>query len=594
MNKLDDFQQEAFDRIKKNFDKNFFIQGQAGTGKSTLINYLRENLERTVAVVAPTGIAAQLIGGSTIHRMFHLGAPDYFRANDVKNYKEYEYVLKKVHTLIVDEVSMLRADVFDTMNHLCKRAKDCNEVFGGIQVILVGDLHQLPPVYKHQDDLFNYMLETYQVSKPFFFDAKCYNEGNFEKLELQKVHRQNADEEFLSCLQTISIGNTPNNMGRLRAAIEALNSRVEPGSTSGDWPVVTARRKQAETINHDKLAALPGEERRYKGTLSGDYSESDALAPLELHLKVGAKVMFCRNDTQEQKYVNGTMGVVLDMSDDSIAVQTEKGDVVDVCQTTWQKQEYVPSSRETDALELKTCGSYVQFPLKLAYAITIHKSQGQTWNNVCIDLGNGGAFAEGQTYVALSRVKTMSGVHLAQPLSCEDAKTNLRVQQFLETGTRPQPVVPRRRDWESMKSFWSGIILRFTAAKANMHCCSHPMTIRRLDNSYRFQIPCYWFLCKTQELEQPLFLICVDGNSSTLFEIPAHTFTPGKFRLERDIRANDSRYNDLGFRRTSFDLFLETAGHYMELRTGINFDSYMIASETDWNVHNLRENEDEE
>lgn len=591
---LDASQQNVFDRIKANPDKNFFIQGQAGTGKSTLINYIRENLGCTVAVVAPTGIAAQLIGGSTIHRMFHLGAHDYFPDNVVERYQGFERVVPLLDTLIIDEASMLRADVLDTVNVLCKRAKGNEIVFGGIQVILVGDLYQLPPVYKQTDEALNYMLKTYQVSKPFFFDAKCYESGSFEKLELKTVHRQDSDAEFLECLQSISVGNTPNNIESVREAIESLNTRVEPDSASCDFPVVTARRKQADEINCDKLAALAGNERIYKGILSGDYSEKEALAPLELHLKVGAKVMFCRNDTQEQKYVNGTMGVVQHMSDDGITVQTEKGDVVEVRCATWEKQEYVPSQHVPGALELKTIGKYEQFPLKPAYAITIHKSQGQTWDNVCIDLGNGGAFAEGQTYVALSRVKTMSGVHLARPLSLSDVQTNPRIQAFLVTGERPRPM-GQRRDIESVKRFWRDVFPEFSAADS-VYRCANPHTIYKLNGQPRFWGACYWFSCPYAELDKTIFLICLDNrnHSSVIFKIPACTFGENVFDLDLSIRSNDGRHQIQEYRDAYFDLFLETAGHYMELRTEINFDSYMIASETNWEVRNLKEDSEEE
>lgn len=255
---LDENQQNAFDMIKANRDKNFFIQGQAGTGKSTLINYLRENLEREVAVVAPTGIAAQLIGGTTIHQMFHLGSHPYFPKNVVENYQKHDEVVSLIHTLIIDEASMLRADVFDTIDSLCKKAKNNNKIFGGIQIVLVGDLYQLPPVYNYRDDKAGeaqqYMYNTYKFPEPFFFDAECYSKGEFTKMVLSTVHRQEADRNFLNCLRAISSGNADNNKRDVEAAIDELNKRYKSGIVDGDdIPIVTSTNNRAIIINNEKL-----------------------------------------------------------------------------------------------------------------------------------------------------------------------------------------------------------------------------------------------------------------------------------------------------------------------------------------------------
>lgn len=213
---------------------------------------------------------------------------------------------------------------------------------------------------------------------------------------------------------------------------------------------------------------------------------------------------------------------------------------------------------------------------------------------MCIDLGNGGAFAEGQTYVALSRVKTMSGVHLARPLSLSDVQTNPRIQAFLVTGERPRPM-EQRRDIESVKKFWRDVFPEFSAADS-VYRCANPHHIYKLNGQPRFWGACYWFSCPYAELSKTIFLICLDNRnrSSVIFKIPTYTFGENVFDLDLSIRSNDGRHQNQEYRDAYFDLFLETAGHYMELRTEINFDSYMIASETNWEVRNLKDDSEEE
>lgn len=585
---LDDNQREAFKKIKENRTKNFFIQGQAGTGKSFLINYLRDKLDGNVAVVAPTGIAAQLIGGSTIHRMFHLGGHDYFRLDKVIKYRDYERIVSKLNTLIIDEASMLRADVFDTVNILCKEARKCDAIFGGIQVILVGDLYQLPPVYKYNKEAQEYLLKTYQFPNPFFFDALCYKVGNFEKLELTSIHRQVSDNTFVDCLRNISTTYTPNNSGNVQRALDLLNRHVESDAAEKEIPIVTARREQADAINHIKLSRISGEERPYEGKFEGDYKETDAFVPSKLNFKVGAKVMFCRNDGAEGRYVNGTMGIIQFLGEDYITVKTEHGVIVDVRRAEWKKYEYVyvTSLHEEGKLDLKETGSYVQFPLKLAYAITIHKSQGQTMDDVCIDLGDG-AFATGQTYVALSRVKTMGGLHLVQKLSLDDVKIDPRVQHFLQTGEVPSPPQRglNRRDYRSMKNFWSEI---FPIIGNYAIRCSTPNQRRTLDaTTLKFDgKSCFWYTPFKRELEKTMIIISSDAqnSSSKIFEIPANSISSEEFQLDQNIKCKKQseekqRRYDTNFINNRFDIFLENKPPFTELNTQIKFEKYLIATE---------------
>lgn len=434
MDKLDEFQKAAFEAIINNPKRNIFVQGQAGSGKSYLIRCIKQEMERKerqLAVVAPTGMAAELIGGTTIHSMFMLGPHDYFPQNIAEQYRMYQEIVKHISTLIIDEASMLRADVFDAIDALCKKAKGNKQPFGGIQIVLIGDLYQLTPIYKDDEKAKRYLSETYGQEKPFFFDAACYKKGDFQLMELLRNHRQQGDDEFIDHLQYIGQGI------ELARSVNYFNRRV--GLRNENVSIVTATREAANRINEDKLSRLPGEIRTYKANATGVHYTGESgqrhieefHVPQYLELKVGARVMICKNDPNG-RYVNGSMGRVRAFGQDSITVCLDNGTLVDLKKEKWEQQEYVLNSN--NQLELKTIGEFVQYPLKLAYAITIHKSQGQTWDNVYIDLGQYGAFAEGQVYVALSRVRSINGVNLRRMLSFNDIKINPRVKAFIENG----------------------------------------------------------------------------------------------------------------------------------------------------------------
>lgn len=593
--RMDETQQATFDKIKSNPQQNFFIQGQAGTGKSFLIKHIREKLGRQVAVVAPTGIAAQLIDGVTINSLFCLGALPYFRLDVVKQYRFYNEIVKQIETLIIDEVSMLRADVLDAINILCQKAKNNNKIFGGIQIVLVGDLYQLPPVYDSEDvDVQRYMEATYHAPTPFFFDATCYKDANFNKIELKKVYRQTNDLQFLKDLQTISIKNAPNNQQAVQEALASLNMHVEPDAVSKDFSVVTSTREAAKNINEEKLAKLPTPEKSYIGSIDNpQYQNADWIAPFELRLKIGAKVMFCRNE--KNVYMNGTMGVVTSLSDNCIQVRTEKGVDVDVYRYKWEKKKYIESKEGESPLELVTVATYEQFPLKLAYAITIHKSQGQTWEHVCIDLGNG-AFATGQTYVALSRVKTASGVHLVQKISPDDIKPNERIQEFLKTGIVPLSM-PTSTNWDradgnSVIDFWS---TRFPCISDSQNVChfANQKTVRKINKTRKFPTACFWFTLSKGLLRHKnnIFLIFINSNSRTsaIFKIPSEDIMRKDFKLDRDVyTTNPDRYslddNGERYRNDKFDIFVETGTPYEEIMSGFEFGKYLLATEVDWQI----------
>lgn len=447
LNSPDESQERALKYIVDNPAKNVFIQGLAGSGKSYLIHCIKQEMQslgRQLAVVAPTGIAAELVGGVTIHSMFKLGAHPYFPHNVVEQYRGYQEIVKHISTLIIDEASMLRADVFDTIDTLCKKAKGNNKApFGGIQIVLIGDLYQLPPVYNNDEKATSYLKDTYGHENPLFFDAACYKKGNFHHEKLTGNHRQE-EVDFIENLRNISQGI------KLKDALTYFNKHVQHADEN--VPIVTAYKREAQRINDDRLSQLPGEQREFKATVSGPYYAGETglqhietfHVPQCLKLKIGARVMICKNGP-ENRYVNGSIGRVYSFGQDSISVRLDKGDLVDLKKEKWDQQEYVLN--HNDQLELNTIGTFEQYPLKLAYAITIHKAQGQTWENVYIDLGQQGAFAEGQVYVALSRVKTFEGVRLRTPITQRDIKINSRVKEFFQNEENGQiPIDPEKNE----------------------------------------------------------------------------------------------------------------------------------------------------
>ena len=516
MDKLDESQKAAFEAIINNSKRNIFVQGQAGSGKSYLIRCIKQKMERLgrkLAVVAPTGIAAELIGGSTIHSMFKLGARNYFPQNIVKEYQRYQEIVKHISTLIIDEASMLRADVFDTIDALCKKAKrNEQEPFGGIQIVLIGDLYQLPPVYRTDDEeAKRYLSVTYRQEKPFFFDAACYQKGNFQLMQLRQNHRQQGDDEFIDHLQYIGQGI------ELARSVNYFNRRV--GLRNENVSIVTATREAANRINEDKLSRLPGEIRTYKANATGVHYTGESgqrhieefHVPQYLELKVGARVMICKNDPNG-RYVNGSMGRVRAFGQDSITVCLDNRTLVDLKKEKWEQQEYVLNSN--NQLELKTIGEFVQYPLKLAYAITIHKSQGQTWDNVYIDLGQNGAFAEGQVYVALSRVRSINGVNLRSRLRFNDIRVNSRVKAFIENGGE----IPKNPFEEEVERIMSEVK-------------GHKSRLSKYYSDWNQSWGC-WTICN-DELKKDLYLVAGKREARDykcyIFKIPKDSFEPEAF-----------------------------------------------------------------
>ena len=398
--------------------RHVYITGKAGTGKSTLLQYFKEKTARNIAVLAPTGVAAIHVGGSTIHSFFRF-PPRLITPNEVRRVRGKEKLFSALETIVIDEVSMVRADVMDAVDHALRLNRHrTDEAFGGVQVICIGDLYQLPPIV--EPELQDYLADVYE--SPYFFDARVFKENKFEVIELGKVFRQR-DSGFIALLNKIR------NNELEESDLHDLNRRCDPSldfEMGGLAITLTGTNRRASAINRSHLDALDSKGYAFDAVVSGDFDEASYPTDERLELKTGAQVMMVRNDPSK-RWVNGSLGVVQELSGDSITVAL--GDALcKVEPTEWEKIGY-EYNKQDGRIEPKVTGSFKQYPIKLAWAITIHKSQGKTFDNVIIDLGRG-AFAHGQTYVALSRCRSIEGIRLMHPIKPSDIILDGTVSQF--------------------------------------------------------------------------------------------------------------------------------------------------------------------
>ena len=411
---------------------NLFLTGRAGTGKTTFLHSLCQELRKPYLIVAPTGIAALNAQGTTLHSQFNLPLDPYIPALDYTDnnpllkrisQKEKVAIIKQVELIIIDEVSMVRADTLQALSDRLCEIRKTNVPFAGVQLLLIGDLYQLPPV---TTEAWTMMEQYYRT--PFFFSSPAFKKSPFYFLELQKIYRQN-DVKFIELLETIRTGK-----GALAAALKQLNERVvtessEQGLQEGQI-ILTALRKQSADYNERCLHALSTKEYHYAASIDGHYNEKDAPTDLDLVLKVGAQVMFVRNESEEKTYVNGELGRVSQLSDTEIQVTKYSGGMpVTVAKVKWEKYDYRldPTTR---AIKKTVVGTFVQYPLRLAWAITIHKSQGLTFDQVRIDAQR--IFAAGQLYVALSRCRTLEGIELTAPIPQNAIRVSDKIDAFIE------------------------------------------------------------------------------------------------------------------------------------------------------------------
>lgn len=419
--------------------RSLFLTGKAGTGKSTFLRYIAATTKKKHIVLAPTGIAAINAGGSTLHSFFKLpfhpllpNDSQYSIRNLRKTMKyngEKCKLLREVELIIIDEISMVRADIIDFIDKVLRvYNRNMREPFGGKQMLFVGDIYQLEPVVRDED---RQLLHPFYPSA-FFFDAKVFQQMQLVSIELTKVYRQN-DPTFIALLDHIRTSAvTATDLYTLNHQVGAQVDTAANGLAI----TLSTRRDTVDYINSTRLRELEGETTLFEGVIEGDFPENNLPSPLHLELKVGAQVLFVRND-KEKRWVNGTLGTVTGFTQNeedtpgTIQVCTEDGAELDVEREIWDNIKYSFNEKE-QKIEEQTIGTFRQFPLRLAWAITVHKSQGLTFRYVKIDF-SGGVFAGGQTYVALSRCTSLQGISLQKPIRPEDIFIKSEVTRFAHT-----------------------------------------------------------------------------------------------------------------------------------------------------------------
>lgn len=398
-----------------------FLTGKAGTGKSTLLSIFRKTSKKKMAVLAPTGVAALHVNGQTIHSFFGF-APHAIHRENVRK-RANKRIYQSLESIVIDEVSMVRVDLMHTIDEFLRLNRNDPRPFGGCQMILVGDLYQLPPVISTQEE--KRLIES-RFDSPYFFDSPGILEaGGMSCFELNQVYRQE-EKYFLKFLNAVRKDQVDPDM--LSDINQIITGSFEKGEA---YITLTSTNAKAISINNAFLSEIEDEEHVFMATVTGKISRTSFPADEVLRLKEGAQVMFVKNDTAK-RYVNGTLGKVTRIEGEDIYVKVrgeEDENTIKVTREKWEIIKYKLSESDPGRLEMEVVSSYVQFPLKLAWAITIHKSQGKTFDKVFIDLGRR-AFAFGQTYVALSRCRTLEGIRVSRALTHQDIFVDHRIVDF--------------------------------------------------------------------------------------------------------------------------------------------------------------------
>jgi ATP-dependent DNA helicase PIF1 len=421
-------------------NQNIFLTGKAGTGKTTLLKRIKEESSKKMVVVAPTGVAAMNAKGTTINSFFQLPAGSFFpgeigledlqlgitsiesMVNDLSYNREKTALFNELELLIIDEISMVRCDLMDMIDAILRSVRKNNIPFGGVQLLLIGDLYQLPPVTKREEWAF--LSRAY--ASPYFFEGYVIRRNPLLQIELTTVFRQ-TEPEFVNILNSIR------NNQITEADLALLNKRYDPDFLATDELspiIITSHNAEANTVNKAKLDELPGEEYTFVAETSGEFRDAGLQAEQTLKLKEGAQVMFIKNDTGEnRKFYNGKIGKIKSVRDGEIYISFPHEDDLLLEKTSWQSFEYKTNTEEV--IVQQQVGEFSQYPIKLAWAVTIHKSQGLTFDHAIIDAGK--SFVAGQVYVALSRVRTLNGLILKSKISTESLRSNTEVINYMKS-----------------------------------------------------------------------------------------------------------------------------------------------------------------
>ncbi len=411
--------------IMEDTDRNVFVTGRAGTGKSTLLQHFRNNTKKALAVIAPTGVAAVNVKGQTIHSFFNFKidvTPD-----TVKKIRPRDKAIyKNLDAIVVDEISMVRADILDCIDIFLRiHGKKKSLPFGGIQMIFIGDLYQLPPVVRYREKA---MFSEYYKS-PYFFDSKVFSNGlDMEFIELEKVYRQK-DERFLNILNAIR-NNTASDDDFTAINLKHLPDFEDNGKF---YICLTTTNELADSINQKKLSEVKGKEYKYHGIIDGNFDIKDLPTGQDIAVKIGAQVMLLNNDSYG-RWINGSIGKIVEIEEiknepDIIWVELSDGSRVDVVPYTWEMYEF-DYDRGKNTVASEITGRFTQHPIKFAWAVTIHKSQGLTFERMVIDIGRG-TFSHGQLYVALSRCTNLDGIILKKPIMKRHIFMDRRIVEFV-------------------------------------------------------------------------------------------------------------------------------------------------------------------
>ncbi len=468
-----------------------FLTGKAGTGKTTFLKNLKKQTPKRMVVLAPTGIAAINAGGVTIHSFFQLPFAPYvpganFSRESFKISEQKKKIIRSIDLLVIDEISMVRADLLDAVDMVMRRYRQHNKPFGGVQLLLIGDLQQLSPVVKDEE----WRLLQQHYASPYFFSSRALEQTRYATIELQTVYRQN-DEQFITLLNAIREGKAD------AGTLAQLNARCQPDFVppreEGYIRLVTHNR-QAEQINNAEIDGLPARLHTYKAAIKGNFPEYSYPTPELLELKEGAQVMFVKNAT-DHSYYNGMIGEVARLTSETVEVRTREGNTIEVMPEEWSNSRYVLDEKSKEIRE-EVEGTFKQLPLKLAWAITIHKSQGLTFDHAIIDTS--AAFAHGQTYVALSRCRTLEGLVLSAPIPQHAIINDATVQDFhQQMGHR----TPGHREVEEMRRLYAKELLDELLDFGHIHEC-HTRLLRIMHEHFSRLYPT--LLSEFETLQQPI------------------------------------------------------------------------------------------